>query len=307
MIGHIKFQVSTPDREFMHFSADQLPYICLVEPMQCHVDATISWHWHQCFEIVYVAEGSMECHSPDQVLTLEKGEAVFVNAGVLHRYRQTGNAPCVLYAHLFDGSFLTGALGSGIYQKYMYPITKSPDIQLQAIRPSNHHQNLMLQQLREMIELARQEPFGYEFQIQYRLSQFWCRLLTMTADRQSAAPGTAEGDIQRIKMMLRFIHEQYDRPLTLKDIAGAASISERECSRCFQRCFRMSTIQYLHDYRIRTAARMLLQSERSISQISDSCGFCTPSYFGRRFQEVFGCSPREYRKKAAMQTADTEE
>ena len=59
----------------------------------------------------------------------------------------------------------------------------------------------------------------------------------------------------------------------------------------------MSTIQYLHDYRIRKATRMLLEGKKSISEISESCGFCTPSYFGRRFQEVFGCSPREYRQK----------
>lgn len=298
MIQHINFKIDTPDREFLHFSADQFPYICLYEPMELHVDATISWHWHQCYEIVYVAEGEMECHCPDKMLHLQKGEAVFVNAGMLHLYRQVSKTPCVLYAHIFDAAFLIGNLGSEIYQKYIYPISKSPDIQLQAIRPDNHHQRLMLEHLQTMITLSQQEPFGYEFQLQHQLSQLWCRLLTLTADQQSAVPGHYDSDIQRIKTMLSFIHKHYAQHLTLKDIATAALISERECSRCFQRCFQMSTIQYLHDYRIRMATRMLLESEKNISQISECCGFCTPSYFGRRFQEVFGCSPREYRQKA---------
>lgn len=299
LIQQIDFVVDSPNMEIMHFSPDQFPYACLYEPMERHVDATISWHWHQCYEVVYVAEGEMECHSPNQMLHLQQGEAVFVNAGVLHLYRKVSQGPCVLYAHIFDASFLAGSLGSNIYQKYIYPISKSPDIQLQAIRPDNHHQRLMLEHLQNMTTLVRQEAFGYEFQLQHQLSQFWCRLLTLTSDRQSAVPGHSPSDIQRIKMMLGFIHENFAKPLTLQDIADAASISQRECSRCFQRCFQVSAIGYVHDYRIRMATRMLLETDMSINQISKNCGFCTPSYFGRRFQETFGCSPREYRQKVA--------
>lgn len=269
--------------------------------MEQHVDATIPWHWHQCYEIVFVAEGEMECHCPDQMLRLQKGEAVFVSAGTLHLYRQVSQSPCVLYAHLFDPDFLIGGLGSSYYQKYIAPISKSPDIRLQAIRPDNHHQRLMLEHLQNMITLSRQESAGYEFQLRHQLSQLWLRLLTLCADRQSPADIHSDSDVQRIKIMVNFIHENFSQHLTLKDIADSASISERECSRCFQRCFRMSTIQYLHDYRIRKATRMLLEGEKSISQISESCGFCTPSYFGRRFQEIFGCSPREYRQKIHSQ------
>ena len=298
MIQHITFKVESPNLEFMHFSPDQFPYACLYEPMEHHVNATISWHWHQCYEIVYVAEGEMECHSPDQVLRLQKGEAVFVNAGVLHLYQKTSQTPCTLYAHIFDATFLTGNLGSGIYQKYISPISNSPNIQLQAIRPENHHQKLMLEHLQNMITIAQQETFGYEFLLQNQLNQFWCRLLTLTADRQASVPGLSGNDIGRIKQMLNFIHENYARQLTLQDIADAASISQRECSRCFQRCFQVSPINYLHNHRIRTATQLLLQSQESITQISRQCGFCTPSYFGRRFQETFGCSPRDYRKKA---------
>lgn len=298
MIQHIDFKVDSPNKEFTHFSPDQLPYICVYEPMERHVDATISWHWHQCFEIVYVAEGEMECSSPDQTLHLKKGEAVFVNIGVLHRYRQYNSSACILYAHIFSAAFLAGALGSEIYQKYISPISKSPGIQLQAIRPDNLHQKLMLEHLQNMITLSRQEPFGYEFQLQNQLSQFWCRMLTMTADRQSAVPGSSQVDVQRLKQMLHFIHTNYAQPLTLQEIAASAMISQRECSRCFQRCFQTSAIQYLHDYRLRMATRMLLESQKSITQISEHCGFCTPSYFGRRFQDVYGCSPRAYRKKS---------
>lgn len=287
-----------PDIEVMHIGPDQMPYVCICENMDHRVDCTISWHYHQYFEVTYVAEGSMECRTPDQVLTVNKGEAVFINTGVLHMYQKTSVCPCVLYAHIFDSTFLTGTLSSQIYQKYIYPIAKNRTVQLQPIRPDNLHQNRMLSSLQTMVELARKEPFGYEFQLQTQLSEFWCQLLTL-ADLRSPGPDRSDSDIQRIKAMLQFIHENYPQRLTLKDIADAALVSERECSRCFQRCLRESAVSYLNKYRIRVAARLLLEGHDSIRNIGRSCGFHSDSYFCKQFQDMLGCSPREYRKRSS--------
>lgn len=286
-----------PDTEVLHIGPDQLPYVCVRESLERRVDNTISWHWHQYFEVAYVAEGSLECRTPDQVIRLEQGEAVFINTGVLHMYKKTSWGPCVIYAHIFDSSFLSGSLSSSIYQKYIYPIAKSHAIQLQPIRPDNRHQALMLDSVRTMIELARNESFGYEFHLQTQLSQFWCRLLTL-ADLRSGETGRSGNDIQRIKAMIHYIHEHYPQQITLKDIADAAAVSERECSRCFQRCFHESAITYLNKHRIRVAAGMLQKSSDSIRSISQQCGFRSSSYFGRLFCQMLDCTPKEYRNKA---------
>ena len=240
----------------------------------------------------------MECRSPDHCVQLQKGDAVFVNSSVLHMYRKTSPGPCVIYAHIFDSRFLAGTLSSGIYQKYIYPITKSHTIQLQPILPENHHQCIMLDALNAMVDLSKKEPFGYEFQLQNQLSQFWCRLLTLT-NTQQPQPSHSDSDIQRIKDMLHFIHGNYPRHITLQDIADAAMISQRECSRCFQRCFHESAVEYLNKHRIRVAADLLLESNNSIQSISTGCGFSSVSYFGRLFRQMLGCTPKEYRKKAA--------
>ena len=291
-----------PEMEVMHIGPDQLPYICVCEPLEFRIDSTISWHWHTYFEVAYVAEGSLECRTPDHSLQLQKGEAVFINSSVLHMYRKTSPGPCIIYAHIFDSRFLAGSLSSGMYHKYICPIIKSHAIQLQPIRPSNYHQTQMLEALNTMVDLARREPFGYEFQLQNQLSQFWCRLLTLTQSQQTET-AHADSDISRIKDMLHFIHGNYSRHITLEDIAASAMVSQRECSRCFQRCFRESAIEYLNKHRIRCAANMLLEGTASIQQISSLCGFSSVSYFGKVFHQMLGCTPKEYRNKASLSSA----
>ena len=287
-----------PDIQVMHIGPDQLPYICVCEPLDYRADRSISWHWHQYFEVAYVAEGTLECRTPSHTLQLKQGEAVFINSGVLHTYRQTSTVPCVIYAHIFDSRFLSGTLSSGIYQKYIYPIAKNHTLFLQHISPVNRHQTLMLDALRTMVELSRTEPFGYEFQLQSHLSAFWCRLLTLSS-QQGPTPVHSDSDIQRIKAMLHYIHGNYPSHITLKNIADAALVSERECSRCFQRCFRESAIGYLNRYRIRMAASMLLETQETILSISQQCGFSSLSYFGKQFHDMLGCSPKEYRHRSA--------
>lgn len=287
-----------PDIQVTHIGPDQLPYICVCEPLDYRADRSISWHWHQYFEVAYVAEGALECRTPSHTLQVKQGEAVFINSGVLHTYRQTSITPCVIYAHIFDSRFLSGTLSSGIYQKYIYPIAKNHALSLQHIVPVNRHQSLMLEALNAMVALSRKEPFGYEFQLQSHLSSFWCRLLTLSSQGDPTF-SHSDSDIQRIKAMLHFIHRNYARRLTLKNIADAAAVSERECSRCFQRCFRESAIGYLNRYRIRVAAGMLLETQETILSISQQCGFSSLSYFGKLFRDMLGCSPKEYRQRSA--------
>jgi AraC-like DNA-binding protein len=45
------------------------------------------------------------------------------------------------------------------------------------------------------------------------------------------------------------------------------------------------------------AADLLADSAKSIIEISEECGFSSPSYFGKVFREAMGCTPKEYRDK----------
>jgi len=45
------------------------------------------------------------------------------------------------------------------------------------------------------------------------------------------------------------------------------------------------------------AADLLSGTAKSIIEISEECGFSSPSYFGKVFKESMGCTPKEYREK----------
>ena len=116
-------------------------------------------------------------------------------------------------------------------------------------------------------------------------------------DKGSYQMHSPDSDLERMKFMLQYIYAHYSEPLGLEEIAGAAGISPRECTRCFQRSINRPPIRCLIEYRAQMAAMRLERTDDSISTIAEQCGFVSDSYFGKTFKDIYGCPPRDYRKK----------
>ena len=97
--------------------------------------------------------------------------------------------------------------------------------------------------------------------------------------------------------MLSFIKENYGNHISLADIADSAHVSRSECIRCFKKNVDETPVRYLTDFRIESAANMLLMTEKPVSEIAATCGFDDVSYFSKIFKNAKGLSPSQYRKE----------
>ena len=88
-------------------------------------------------------------------------------------------------------------------------------------------------------------------------------------------------------------------------VAASASISPSECLRCFHSTIGITPIQYLKQYRIQRAAKLLTESSMKIVDVGTECGFQEMSYFARAFRDMKGCTPSQFRKRAAAFQAET--
>ena len=65
-----------------------------------------------------------------------------------------------------------------------------------------------------------------------------------------------------------------------------------------------SFVEYLNDYRLLMAARMLISTEETVTEIARLSGFDQPSYFNRLFRRKYGMTPSQYRQKGDRFLAD---
>ena len=100
-----------------------------------------------------------------------------------------------------------------------------------------------------------------------------------------------------MKLMLDYIYKNFAEQIGVTEIAQAADVSTRECTRCFKRTVDRTPVRFLIEYRAQMAASLLLGTGKSISEIAEKCGFMSDSYFSKIFREIYKCTPREYRKE----------
>jgi len=102
-----------------------------------------------------------------------------------------------------------------------------------------------------------------------------------------------------VRRAVRYIHDNYARPLPLSEIAEAAGKSKRHVERLFRRELGVSPIGYLQRYRILRAADTLHSDpSQSAEHLALNAGYESVPYFVQLFQRHACCTVRAY--KAAL-------
>ena len=92
-----------------------------------------------------------------------------------------------------------------------------------------------------------------------------------------------------------YIHENYDKKLTLSMIAEKVGITSGYLQRLFRENCKTSVVEYLLRYRMENACKMLVETDLSIQEISVTIGFSDVKNFYYRFKRIFGVTPTKYR------------
>ena len=107
----------------------------------------------------------------------------------------------------------------------------------------------------------------------------------------------AESDLKsrRILKVKKFIDEHYAEELSLETLSGMAGMTPTAFSRFFRQKTGRTLIDYIVDVRLGAAARLLVDTNSTISEICYSCGFNNLSNFNRLFKAKRDTTPRDFR------------
>ena len=100
-----------------------------------------------------------------------------------------------------------------------------------------------------------------------------------------------------MKLILKYVENNYMNKITIEDMATEVGLSQSHFMKYFKQTMGASFIDYLNEYRLTMASRLLLSSESSILDIAAEVGFDNLSYFNRIFKKRFELTPSAYRKK----------
>lgn len=101
---------------------------------------------------------------------------------------------------------------------------------------------------------------------------------------------------ESIALLQHWLNRHYADPVTVADMAARCGISERSFQRRFKLAAGVSAKQYIQNLRLDAACELLQNSNLTVEEISQHCGYSDSSYFCRQFRRRQGNSPAAYRQ-----------
>lgn len=126
------------------------------------------------------------------------------------------------------------------------------------------------------------------------------KLLTSRKEMHSLATPVIQRNIKsydgsRLNKVIEFTFKEFQRPITLKEVADLANLTPEAFCKYFKTRTRKTYINFLNEIRVNHACRLLTE-DKSISAICYDCGFMNLSNFNRIFKKIKQVSPGGWRK-----------
>ena len=238
-------------------------------------------HWHEEIELQYVVNGSAQPLCNLQPNTLKKGDILFVNSNELH----AGNVSSLnveFYCFHINKEFFSNHIGN----EHVVFNNVIRDPECAAL-------------LDEVIRLSRTDGFKVKIAIGRVMYEFF----ELCAERHSSAVLNESGfkkhfkRIDKFNDMVKFIEEHSSEQLTVSSIAENFFVTPSYFAHFFKKKSGKSVIQYLNEARILKARLLLEQEDIPVSEIALQVGFDDINYFSRKFKQIMGQTPTDYKKE----------
>ena len=282
------------DEDFMeikqHGSSDY-PFQYYYDDLELFDFHCIEWHWHREFEFLYVESGQIICGIGEKQIILSKGDAIFINSKILHRFYSLSGG--VIPNFVCMPEFIAPE-NSLVYKKYILPIISS-NMSFQCFQIAEPWQARIIQIMIKIMGTQENEKIR-ELSTLALLQDLWLIFYENVKLSDKEKMQTVDEAAQkRVQLMMQYIHENYNHEMSLDEIASHIGISKSTALNLFQRFLHITPVSYLIGYRLQAASWLLKNTNKKVKTIAYESGFRNVDYFCRLFKKRYHLTPSEYR------------
>ena len=298
-----QFIIDRTLRESITYRESSFPVELCLDDYETLPEHTLNCHWHHELEFGILLSGELDYTLSGIPVRLKEGDCIFVNANTMHMAKQAdacGNAR--MFVASFSTSLLTRDMGSLLYQKYFQPVLGKgfPGFVIHGDGAEKKREPGIYHWMSKLYQLFLQDDQaeGFELQCLGLLTQIWLQAFLYITKHHPAIAGQPSNlrDEERAKQIMHYIREHYADKIVIEDILNALHISQSECFRCFKLYTHKTPVEYITEYRLACAAKMLMETRRPVTEIGYACGFSNTSYFCKQFKEHYEMTPAKYRR-----------
>ena len=241
------------------------------------------------FELIFICQGKLAIQEGEIDYHLNTGDVLILHPNIEHKGLQPYSDNLKFYWVHFTMPIINGD----------YTNNKNNEQSIDLIKTSTVEDMTKISTLFNL--LLHEQESGMDKTSLNLLLLLLLRELTLKHDtNKNTKPASLAHHAEAI------IRRYHREPITPSDIAQKLQCNVDYLGRVFKQTFGHTLTESIHQRKINTAKRELVELNHSIGEVSDKLGFSDVSYFRRVFFKYVGMTPSAYRKSFSIHSVNTE-
>jgi AraC-like DNA-binding protein len=255
-------------------------------PMSCHGD----------LEFVYVLWNSLKVRLLSRTVILAPDDILLINSNELHELSSVNvPQPCMFISLHIKINLLDPKLVKGLHFHFDSTFTKNK----MKFYLTKHC-------IAELVKLYTTDNKLTPF-FSRSIAYLFLNELAMHFTPDKKRNELSAKHIERFLNISAYINDNWEKNLSLGDVANTAGLSPQYVSQFFKRQVGINFLDYYNDIRLSRAVNELTATNKTVEQIADECGYSESRTFAANFKRKYGCSPLAYRREHTVKPAGTGE
>lgn len=255
------------------------------------------WHYHPEYELVLVTESSGKRFIGDHISDFNVGNLVLLGPRVPHLYRNDSEyylSRSKKRAKSIVIHFLEASLGHDFLALPEAKALRSLFARSsKGLEISGKTNKIVSQKMQEILSYSGMKRWLALAEILLILAESRdCKFIS-----NEVIIGHNSKESERLNKVFEFVLKRFDTEINIAEVASIVHMAENSFSRYFSQRTRKTFSGFVNEIRLSHASKLLIETQKSITEVCFQSGFNNLSNFNRQFLQMHGLSPLRYRKQ----------
>ena len=258
-------------------------------------------HHRNEIEIHYIIEGTCDYYMDGKKHSAETGDIIYLKSDTVNSmYKSCDKLRYRTY--IFLPSFLyTENVGCST-EKYFRPLKQGDTEVTCVIKTTDDVYDILAGYHKKIKEMMEKQPDLYELEVKIAVLSYYLTLFkTGHINKRNNQEKSKYKSENAICNAIDYINQNYNRSLTVDEIAENVGISSSHFMKLFREYTHTTCISYINKCRLTKAVELLETTRFNILDVATAVGYNNISLFNRDFKKIYGTTPKEVRKMARIE------
>ncbi|XEC94792.1 AraC family transcriptional regulator [Paenibacillus tarimensis] len=252
-------------------------------------------HWHEHFEIIYVAEGSAFFHIDREQYEATSGTILIVPSSGLHVGYAATEEQITYWSLVFNRSLLDSSFHDPIHERYLSPYLEGT-LRFPAKLDSGEELRPVLDIILSVIYEYEQKERAYELIVKAKIHLLFTYLSRhYHPSRGNEISHSLDKRMERFKTLILYIQKNYNEKLSLVEAARMVNLTPFHFCAVFKAATGRTYVDYVNRLRMDIAERLLRDGE-TVTETASKVGYGNLNYFTKLFKQIKGMTPSQVKK-----------